>query len=343
MDPSDDFLLTDLYQLAMMEAYVANGETGNGRFRILRAQAAAAARGLPDGRAGTGSFLSRRLARVAGRSGVAGAQLAIRGRFTRLSLAVPFHGRRARHAGKHRLFPDEPIIRITAPLPEAQYVESRIVNILQFRTMIASRAARMVFAAEGRQLVDFGLRRAHGAEAGLLAARAAHVAGFTGTATVLAGQRFGVPIHGAMAHSYIQAHETEEEAFLRFARARPDNLVLLTDTYDTLAGAEKVVRLAPRLKSEGITVTAVRLDSGISARSRAASAACSIRREEYRALARRKLSTGKATWPGRKQVWRRYDKDGRMIGDVLSLEDDRQDGEPLIECLMREQGACRSR
>jgi nicotinate phosphoribosyltransferase len=121
----------------------------------------------------------------------------------------------------------------------------------------------MVLAAPGKQPVDFGLRCAHGAEAGLMAARASYLAGFAGTATVLARKNFGIPVFGTMAHSFIQAHDDETTAFSAFARSRPDNLVLLIDTYDTEAAARKVVKLAPHLKEQGITVRGVRLDSGV--------------------------------------------------------------------------------
>ena len=120
----------------------------------------------------------------------------------------------------------------------------------------------MVLAAPGRQLVDFGLRRAHGAEAGLLAARASYLAGFDGTATIQAGRDFGIPTVGTMAHSFVQAHDDEATAFERFARVRPKTLTLLIDTYDTERGAALVAALAPRLAADGITVSAVRLDSG---------------------------------------------------------------------------------
>ena len=113
-------------------------------------------------------------------------------------------------------------------------METRAINLLHFETLIATKAARCVLAADGKAiLVDFGLRRAHGAEAGLLAARATRIAGFAGTSTVLAGARYGIPIFGTMAHSYIEAHENEEEAFLAYARANPANVTLLIDTYDT--------------------------------------------------------------------------------------------------------------
>ena len=159
-------------------------------------------------------------------------------------------------------FANEPILRMTAPLPQAQFVELRLINILHFQTLIAAKAARVVLAAPNKLLVDFGFRRAHGAEAGLMAARASYIVGFAGTATVLAGEAFGIPLYGTMAHSFIEAFDDEMAAFAAFARSRPDNLVFLLDTYDTEAAARKVVALAPRLKAEGITIRGVRLDSG---------------------------------------------------------------------------------
>ena len=159
-------------------------------------------------------------------------------------------------------FPNEPILRVTAPLPQAQLVETRLINLLHFQTLIASKAVRCVLAAPGKALVDFGFRRAHGAEAGLLAARACYLAGFSATSNVQAGRRFGIPVSGTMAHSFVQACDSEEKAFLGFARANRDNVVLLIDTYDTEAAAAKVVKLASKLAPEGITIRGVRLDSG---------------------------------------------------------------------------------
>jgi nicotinate phosphoribosyltransferase len=134
--------------------------------------------------------------------------------------------------------------------------------LLHFQTVIATKAARCVLAAAGKPLIDFGLRRSHGAEAGLLAARAAYLVGFAGTATVLAESMFGIPAYGTMAHSFIQAHRDESTAFESFALAQPENVVLLIDTYDTEAAARKVVALAPVLKQKGIIIKAVRIDSG---------------------------------------------------------------------------------
>lgn len=159
-------------------------------------------------------------------------------------------------------FPNEPILRITAPLPQAQLVESRLLNIIHLQTVIASKAARSVLVAQGKQLVDFGMRRAHGAEAALFAARAAYLAGFSGTATAQAGMEFSVPVFGTMAHSFIQSHASERAAFAAFARARPQSAVLLIDTYDTEAAAQKVVELAPGLIAAGTRIKGVRLDSG---------------------------------------------------------------------------------
>ncbi len=310
-------------------------------------------------------------------------------------------------------FPNEPVVRITAPLPQAQLVETRLINLLHLQILIASKAARSVLAAPGKLLIDFGLRRAHGAEAGLLAARACYLAGFAGSSTVLAEYLYGVPAYGTMAHSFIQAHEKEEEAFLRFAHAQPKNVVLLLDTYDTETAAEKVVSLAPRLKSAGIAIKGVRLDSGdladharrvrrildegglpevtifasgnldeyilrdlltagapidgFGVGSRLDTSAdapyldCAYKLQEYAGQPRRKRSEGKATWPGRKQVYRHIGPDGRMDEDLLTLMvsvstsgfrttsnhsqevtthfpeviDDPQEGKPLLQPVMR--------
>lgn len=160
-------------------------------------------------------------------------------------------------------FPDEPALRITAPLREAQFIESRVINLLHYQTMVASKAARAVIAAQGKRLVDFGLRRAHGAEAALLSARASYIAGFDGTATTIATSLFGIPVFGTMAHSFVQAHEHETDAFTEFARVFPNNTTLLIDTYDSEAAARQVVRLARWLtEEENIRIKAVRIDSG---------------------------------------------------------------------------------
>ena len=260
MDPLTSPLLTDLYQLNMVQAYLDNGMGEIAVFEFF-------SRRLPKQRrflmaAGLEQALSF-LETV--RFGVDEIEwLAASGRFDRRFLdyvaAFRFSGDVDAMAEGTIFFADEPILRVTAPIAEAQLVETRLINLLHLQSLIAAKAARMVLAAEGRVLIDFGLRRAHGAEAGLHAARAAYIAGFAGSASVLAAPAFGVPLYGTMAHSYVQAHASESEAFLSFARSRPRDLVLLIDSYDTEAGARRVVSLAPRLASEGIAVRGVRLE-----------------------------------------------------------------------------------
>jgi nicotinate phosphoribosyltransferase len=284
------------------------------------------------------------------------------------------------------LFADEPILRVTAPLPEAQFVESRIINLLHFQTMIASKAVRSVLAARGKLLVDFGFRRSHGAEAGVMAARAAYLAGLAGTATVAAGREFGIPLFGTMAHSLVQACGDDGTAFRRFAQACPDNVVLLLDTFDTEDGARAVVRMARFAQRNGITINSVRIDSGdLGAHARAvreildegglahvtifasggldeeklaelvASGTpidgfgvgtaldvsadapymdCAYKLVEYAGRPTCKRSEGKATWPGRKQVYRTHAADRLICYDVVTIDGDPQSGEPLLRPVM---------
>src|SRR5713101_1596905 len=153
------------------------------------------------------------------------------------------------------IFSEEPLLRVTGPIIEAQIVEAFLLSTLTFQTMIASKAARVVAAAGGRGVVEFGSRHAHGPQAGVLAARAAYIGGCTGTSNVSAGARFGIPTFGTLAHSFVMAYSDEEEAFRRFQQFFPDHSVLLVDTYDTLAAIEKIIHSGLRPKS-------VRLDSG---------------------------------------------------------------------------------
>ncbi len=381
-------LLTDLYQINMIQAYLDHGDTKTAVFELF-------ARALPARR---GFLMAAGLEQALGYlenlrfSAQEIAWLESTGRFRKSLLdyfaAFRFSGDVHAMPEGRVFFANEPILRVTAPLPEAQFVESRLLNIMHFQSLIAAKAARCVLAAPNKLLVDFGMRRAHGAEAGLMAARASYVAGFAGTATVLAGEKFGIPLYGTMAHSYIEAFDDEATAFETFAQARPDNVVLLLDTYDTEAAARKVVTLAPRLKAAGISIRGVRLDSGdlialsksvraildagglqdttifasggldedsllefaatkapidglgigtsLTTSDDAPSADCVYKIQEYAGVARRKRSAKKATWPGRKQVWRRYDADGRMEGDLLSLESDKAAGEPLVRLVMQD-------
>lgn len=386
MNPLSSPLLTDLYQLTMLQGYYDQDMNDTAVFEFF-------VRELPPQR---GFLVAAGLEQVLDHlealrlSGEEVQWLRDSGRFS-----APFIEWLAeiRFTGDVHAMPEgtpfyenEPILRVTAPLPQAQLIESRLINILHYQSLIASKAARCVLTAPDKNLVDFGLRRSHGAEAGLFAARASYIAGFAGTSTVLADPLYGIPIFGTMAHSFVQAHEDESAAFDGFARSLKDNVVLLIDTYDTEAAAHKVVELAPRLEREGIRIKAVRLDSGdMIAHSRRVRGIldgagqtdiaifssgnidenalrevrdtqapidgfgvgtrldtsadvpyldCAYKLQEYAGTARRKRSEGKATWPGRKQVYRRYDRDGRMQGDLLTLEDDIQDGDPLIRQYM---------
>jgi len=153
------------------------------------------------------------------------------------------------------VFGEEPFLRVTAPIIEAQIVETFLLSILTFQTMIASKAARVVRAARGRHVIEFGSRRAHGPDAAVLAARAAYIGGCAGTSNVEAGRRHGIPIFGTLAHSFIMAYADEAEAFRKFHQLFPEHSVLLVDTYDTLGAVDKIVQ-------NGLRPSAIRLDSG---------------------------------------------------------------------------------
>jgi len=376
-------LLTDLYELTMLQAYRASGMNEVAVFEMF-------VRALPPGR----NFLL-----VAGLEQVVDYLLALRfsdddlawlastGRFDAAFLDslrdLRFTGDLDAMPEGTVAFADEPLLRVTAPLREAQFIESRVLNLVHLETLVASKAARCVLASGGKPLIDFGLRRAHGAEAGLLSARASYLAGFAGTATVEAARRFGVPVFGTMAHSFVQAHDDESTAFADFARSQPQNATLLIDTYDTARAAHKVVALA----RSGVPVQGVRIDSGdlaaharevrrilddgglrearifasgnlneerlqtlvaggapidafgVGTRMNVSADApfldCAYKLAEYAGKPRRKRSEGKATWPGRKQVFRSVDAAGRMAGDLLALDGDDAPGTPLLAPVLR--------
>lgn len=158
------------------------------------------------------------------------------------------------------VFANEPLLEVVAPLAEAQLAETFLMNAVHFQTVVASKASRVVAAAAGRPVIDFGLRRVHGADAGIKSARAFHIAGVAATSNVLAGHLYGIPVAGTMAHSYVETHDRELDAFRKFASLYPDT-ILLVDTYDTAAGVRNVVELAREL-GERFAVRGVRLDSG---------------------------------------------------------------------------------
>jgi nicotinate phosphoribosyltransferase len=260
VDPDDSALLTDLYELTMLHAYWREGMDDEAVFSLF-------VRRLPE---------ERNYILACGLDDAL--QFLEDFRFSQRSLdylhTLPHFSKEflswlenLRFRGSvyavpegTPLFGDEPLLEVVASLPEAQVVESFVMNQVHFQTVVASKASRVVSAAQGRPVVDFGLRRMHGADAALKSARAFHIAGVSATSNVLAGQAYGIPIAGTMAHSYIQAHESELEAFRRFSELYPET-VLLVDTYDTLEGVRNVIRLSKELGSS-FRVRGIRLDSG---------------------------------------------------------------------------------
>lgn len=165
------------------------------------------------------------------------------------------------------VFPNEPIIRVTAPIIEAQLVETFLLNTVNLQTMIATKASRVVHAAKGRSIIEFGLRREHGIDAGMKVARSSYIAGCQGTSNVLAGQTYGIPVFGTMAHSFIMSYPKEIDAFRAFAKTFPNKSTLLIDTYNDISGAEKAALVGKELESQGYKLGGVRLDSGDLAKS----------------------------------------------------------------------------
>lgn len=249
-------LVTDLYELTMMEAYREEGYRADAVFDVFVRKAPArrnflVACGIDDALDALESltFEPHELA-----------YLQDTGLF---STALLDELQRFRFEGAVRAVPEgtvvfagEPLLEVRAPMPQAQLVEALVLNSIVLPTVVASKTARLVRAARGRPVIDFGLRRAYGIDAALRAARAAYVAGASGTSNVLAGERYGIPIVGTMAHSYVQAHVGEEDAFRAFARVFPGT-TLLVDTYDTRAAIRSVVKIA-----RDTPVGGIRLDSG---------------------------------------------------------------------------------
>lgn len=283
------------------------------------------------------------------------------------------------------VFAGEPIIEVTAPIADAQLLETLLMNVIGLETVLASKAARVVAAAAGRPVIDFGSRRAQGIDAALHGARAFYVAGVAATSNLLAGRRFGIPVSGTMAHSFVQACADEPEAFRRFAAVHPDT-VLLVDTYDTLTGVDHVIALA-RTLGHDFRVRGIRLDSGdlggLSVAARARLDAAGLHRLQivasggldehaiarlvaggapidafgvgtelsvsgdapaldlaykltvYDGRGRMKLSPGKRSLPGRKQVYRQR-RDGTATGDTLCLHLEAAEGGPLLRRVMQD-------
>ena len=255
-------LLTDLYQLTMVQAYLGKGMEETAVFEFY-------VRNLPENR----SFLIAQ-----GLESVVHyletlrfteddlAWLSNDSRFRKPLLdylqSFRFSGDVQAMAEGTVFFANEPILRVVAPLPQAQLVETRLVQLLQYPILVGTKAARIKQVAGDRLLVDFGLRRAHGAEAGLTAAKASYAAGFAGTSTIMAGSLYDIPLFGTVAHSFIQSFEYEEDAFQAFAQSQQDNIVFLIDTYNVQTAVDTIIRLSPRLSEKQLKIKAVRIDSG---------------------------------------------------------------------------------
>jgi nicotinate phosphoribosyltransferase len=384
----DAALFTDLYELTMAAAFFREGMDGRATFSLF-------VRRLPAER---GFLVAAGLADVLEHlrgfrfSADALAYLRSLGTFEEDFLA---HLEALRFTGEVRavpegtvVFAEEPLLEITAPLIEAQLLETAVINFCHVQTLLASKAARAVLAAGGRTLAEFGLRRSHGTDAGMKAARCAMLTGFDSTSNVLAGRTFGVPLSGTMAHSFVTAFPREIDAFLAYARSFPDRAVLLLDTCDTAAAARLAVQVARTLAAGGHRLAGVRLDSGdLASLSREVRAildaggcpevrilvsggldehdVAALLAEEapidgfgigtrldtsadapslemvYKlvAFAGRdvlKLSPGKETWVGPKQVMRQRGEDGRLTSDTLALAEERApDGAAgLLETVM---------
>lgn len=258
--PSAQGLVTDLYQLTMLQAYLEHGMHATATFELFT-------RRLPPNRnfliaAGLDAALD-----YLENLRFEDADIDYLESLGRLSSEFLDYLRAFRFSGSVDAMPEgtpffanEPLLRVHAPLPEAQLVETRLLNLVQLPTAVASKAARVVSAADGRSVIDFGLRHAHGADASLAASRAAYIEGVLATSNVAAGQAFGIPVAGTMAHSFVQAHDSEREAFAHFAATFP-GATLLVDTYDTKAGVERVIELVREAGGAAVPA-AVRLDSG---------------------------------------------------------------------------------
>jgi nicotinate phosphoribosyltransferase len=371
--PSDAALLTDLYELTMAASYFSESMNEEANFDLF-------VRHLPA----TRSFLI-----ACGLDGALDYLTALRFEDDAISYlrsldmfrddfldyleTLTFTGDVWAVPEGEAVFPDEPLLRVSGPLIEAQIVETYLLNSVLTETMIASKAARVAIACGEKRFVDFSLRRDHGADAGIKAARASFVGGAAATSNVLAGKIHGIPVSGTMAHSYVMAFGDETEAFRSFARSFPDRAVLLIDTFDVEEGARRAVRVAKELQGEGVRVRGVRIDSGdlahltrsvrkildegglrdtqivlsgdldeyrihelleddvpadsfgvgtqLGTSGDAPSLGGVYKLVEYAGRPSVKLSAGKVTTPGRKQI-HRFEAGGTYTGDVVALEDE---------------------
>lgn len=262
VEPQNAAMLTDLYELTMAASYFAHGMNGRATFELFIRHLPAErnfliAAGLEDALDYLEGFRfdEAALAYLGSLGLFDDAFLGyLRGfRFTGDAWAVP---------EGEAIFAQEPVLQITAPLIEAQFVETFLLNCMSFQTMVASKAARVTIACDGRPYSDFSPRRDHGADAALKAARASYIGGAAATSNVLAGQMYGLPLSGTMAHSYIMSFGHEIDAFRQYAADFPGQATLLLDTYDTIAGAKNAAIIGRELAARGERLHGVRLDSG---------------------------------------------------------------------------------
>lgn len=260
--PKSLALLTDLYELTMAASYFENDMADRATFSLF-------VRKYPPGRsyfvaAGLEDFLDYAAHFELSESDLG--YLDQTGLFSEDFLHylknLRFTGDVSAVAEGEIFFKDEPVLEVSAPVIEAQVVETFAINAINFQSVVATKAARCVHAAGGRQLVDFSLRRTQGIDAGLKVARSSYIAGFAATSNVLAGKIYGIPISGTMAHSYISSFGDELEAFRAFARSFPERTILLVDTYDTIAGTRKAAVVGREMAERGQQMVGVRLDSG---------------------------------------------------------------------------------
>lgn len=380
-------LLTDLYQLTMAQAYFREQRTARATFSLfIRSHPSDRGYFVSAGLQDVLEFLERLAFDAAAIDFLAGQKLFSRAfldylanlRFTGDLWAIP-EGR--------VFFAQEPVIEVTAPIIEAQIIETFVINQVHLQTLVATKAARCVNAA-GRPVVDFSLRRTHGSDAGMKVARASYLAGFAGTSNVDAGRRYGIPLVGTMAHSFVASFECEIDAFRAYAATFPTSAVLLIDTYDTIAGARNAARVGLEMAQRGEKLLGVRLDSGDLAAlsfevrrildgaglthvkiigsggldefelSRLAAENApfdsygvgtkmgvsadqpwtdiAYKLVEYDGRPVLKLSPGKASWPGSKQLFRVRDDQGITECDTVALRSERFPGEPMLIEVMRD-------
>lgn len=258
----DAALFTDLYEITMAASYLREGMTGPATFSLF-------VRRLPPGRAYLVAAGLEDVLRFLEGFRFSDAAIQYLRSLGRFDPALLDRLRDLRFTGDvwavpegTPVFADEPLLEVTAPIAEAQLVETAVLNFVHFQTLVTTKAARCVIAARGRDVIEFGLRRTHGLDAGMKAARCAFIAGASMSSNVLAGLAYGIPPTGTMAHSYVSAFPREIEAFRAFAAAFPAHSVLLLDTYDTVAAARKAVTVAREMEARGQRLAGVRLDSG---------------------------------------------------------------------------------